>query len=268
MRVQEDTTVILSPILRLSLTMSVIFEKRKSYGVIRLDHVANLNALSPDLLTGIDKALDDATRDSDICVILLTGTGPAFSAGADIRYMSSASPDECRQYLEQAQAVLDRIESLDLPVIAVVNGVCTGGGCALAGACDLTMAADSAMLGEPEVKIGLPGGFGNVWRLVRRVGRAAASELLLTGRIINAQSAHSIGLVARVVPAAELWDEAVKLADEIAANAPTALAEIKRILRSNYDSSAAEIEAYLACLSDGEGREGMAAFLEKRKPSW
>lgn len=248
--------------------MSVLFEKQSAHAVIRMDHLENLNALSPELLLGIDHALDLATQDPDIRVILLTGSGRAFSAGADIRFMANAQLDECRGYLENAQAVLERIESLKQPVIAVVNGVCTGGGCALAGACELTIAADSATFGEPEARIGLPGGFGNISRLVRRVGNSVATELLLTGKIIDAHTAHKIGLVWRVVPAAELWNEAGRVAEEMAGNSPTALANIKAILRSKQDSNVAEITAYLTCLSTGEGREGMIAFLEKREPNW
>jgi len=248
--------------------MSVQFEKQGARGVVRLDHVANLNALSPGLLAGIEEALDRALGDIDVRVLLITGAGRAFSAGADIRFMSSASVEDCRQYLQQAQELLKRIESIDIPVIAVVNGVCTGGGCALAGCCDITIASETATFGEPEACIGLPGGFGNISRLVRRVGLPAAAELLLTGRIIDAHVAQEMGLVSRVVPAAELWNASTSLADDIAANAPTALAHIKRILQSCQDSGAEEIEAYLTCVTNGEGREGMQAFLEKRKPNW
>ena len=248
--------------------MSVVVEKKHRSGVIRIDHVANMNALSPGVVTQLEKALSGFASDADIQVILLTGTGLAFSAGADIRYMANATSDECRHYLLQAQKMLEHIESMRVPVIAVVNGVCTGGGCALAGACDLAIAADSATFGEPEAQIGLPGGFGNVARLVRRVGAAAASELLLTGRIIDAHAAQRIGLVSRVVPAAALWEEAQRLAARVTSNSPTAVAKIKRLLRGGNESGAEEINAFLTCLVNGEGREGMQAFLEKRQPQW
>lgn len=248
--------------------MDVVVEKGAAWGVIRIDHPANMNALSPGVITGLEEGLLRFAADTAIRVILITGTGPAFSAGADIRYMSAASPDECRRYLEHAQNVLQNIESMRVPVIAIVNGVCTGGGCTLAGACDFTLAADSATFGEPEAQIGLPGGFGNIPRLLRRVGAACAAELLLTGKIIDADTAQRIGLVSRVVPAAALWDEAEQLAQQVAANSPTALAEIKRLLQSGNVAGAAEIDAYMTCLQDGEGREGMRAFLEKRQPQW
>ena len=248
--------------------MSVVVEKRQRFGVIRIDHIANMNAISSSVMSQLEEALANFATDTDIRVILITGTGRAFSAGADIRYMATASPDECRQYLEHAQTVLERIESMSVPVIAIVNGVCIGGGCTLAGACDFAIAADSATFGEPEARIGLPGGFGNISRLVRRVGIAAAAELLLAGRIIDANAAQRIGLVSRVVPAAALWNEAEKLAEEIASCSPTAVVEIKRLLRDRNESGAAEIVAFLNCLIDGEGREGMQAFLEKRQPNW
>ena len=248
--------------------MSVIVEKKDGLGVIRIEHLANMNALSPGVVAGMEEGLHRFATDAAIRVILITGTGPAFSAGADIRYMSAASPDECRRYLEHAQHVLQNIESMRVPVIAIVNGVCTGGGCTLASACDFALAADSATFGEPEARIGLPGGFGNIMRLLRRVGNASAAELLLTGSIIDADTARRIGLVSRVVPAAALWDEAEQLAQQIAANSPTALAEIKRLLQSGNVSGAAEIDAYMTCLQDGEGREGMRAFLDKRPPRW
>jgi enoyl-CoA hydratase/carnithine racemase len=204
--------------------VSVVVEKKQRFGAIRIDHVANMNALSPGVVTQLENALSGFASDADIRVILLTGTGLAFSAGADIRYMANATSDECRHYLLQAQKMLEHIESMRVPVIAVVNGVCTGGGCALAGACDLAIAADSATFGEPEARIG--------------------------------------------VPAAALWEEAQRLAARVTSNSPTAVAQIKRLLRGGNESGAEEINAFLTCLVNGEGREGMQAFLEKRQPQW
>ncbi|MBI83709.1 MAG: enoyl-CoA hydratase [Planctomycetaceae bacterium] len=248
--------------------MCVTVETRDRLGILRIDHLATMNALSPGVITSLDADLLRLATDSSIRVIFITGTGPAFSAGADIRFMSSASPEECRNYLEQAQQFLQHIETLRVPVVAIVNGVCTGGGCTLAGACDFALAADSATFGEPEAKIGLPGGFGNIPRLLRRVGGATAAELLLTGQIVDAETARQMGLVSRVVPAASLWDEAEKLAQQVAANSPTALAQIKRLLRCDDVSGSMEIDAYITCLDKGEAREGMRAFLEKQPPRW
>lgn len=254
-------------------TEIILVEKCAPLGVIRLNHADNLNALSPDLLARLDRELKRCADDSDIRVILLTGQGRAFSSGADIRFMAKASPQQCRRYLQQGQAVLNYLESMNEPVLAVINGICTGGGCALAGACDLSIAASSATFGEPEAGIGLPGGFGNAERFSRRVGRAAAAELMLTGRLIDAGEAYRLGLVSRVVPDDRLWEEAEKLAKGIAENAPTALAEIKKLLRAigeqpPHEARAVEIDAFLTCLTEGEGREGMRAFLEKRKGNW
>jgi enoyl-CoA hydratase len=248
--------------------MAVSVETKDRLGILRIDHPATMNALSPGIIAGLDAGLLRFTTDSSIRVILITVTGPAFSAGADIRFMSSASPEECRNYLEQAQQFLQRIETLRVPVIAIINGVCTGGGCTLAGACDFALAADSATFGEPEAKIGLPGGFGNIPRLLRRVGTATAAELLLTGKIVDAETARQMGLVSRVVPAASLWNEAEELAQQVAANSPTALAEIKRLLHCGNVSGSLEIEAYLTCLEEGEARQGMKAFLQKQLPPW
>ena len=251
----------------------IISERRPPIGLLRLNNADKLNALSPELLTQLHTALIALTDNDGVRVIVITGTGAAFSAGADIGYMQSATPEDAERYLELGQAVLFHIETMPIPVIAAINGVCTGGGCALAGACDLSLAAASARFGEPEARIGLPGGFGNIERLIRRVGPAAAADLLLTGRIIEAESALRIGLVARVVADDDLLDKAEQLGRDIAANAPTALGEIKRLLHeagghSIADGGAREIEAYLNCLNDGEGREGMRAFLEKRTPRW
>ena len=251
----------------------IVAEVRAPLGTLRLNNADKLNALSPALLEQLKNALNALTDDVEVRVVVITGTGDAFSAGADIGYMQSATPEEARRYLKLGQAVLYRIESTPLPVIAAIHGVCTGGGCALAGACDLSIAAAGARFGEPEARIGLPGGFGNIERLIRRVGPAAAADLLFSGQIIDAETAQRIGLVSRVVADDNLLGEAEQLAREVAANSPTALAEIKRILReirhpTSAQYGAIEIEAYLTCINDGEGREGMRAFLEKRMPRW
>lgn len=241
-------------------------EQRDAAVILRLNRPECLNALSPQLLEALDGALSSCAA-TGARVVILTGTGRAFSAGADIVYMHEASRAECREYLTRAQAVLAGIESLPLPVIAAVNGTCTGGGNALANACDLRLAANSAQFGEPEAKLGLPGGFGNVPRLVRLVGPGRAAELLLTGRLIDAEHACRIGLVSEVVADDALAARACEIATEIAALGPAALAQMKGLLHNNAKPED-ETSAFLACLDSGQGVEGLQAFVDKRPPDW
>src|SRR5207248_6939690 len=209
---------------------------------------------------------DSATR-----VAILTGAGEkAFVAGADIGELNKQDPVQAKEYTHRGQAVLDLIENLGKPVIAAINGYALGGGCELAMACTLRMAADTARIGQPEINLGILPGYAGTQRLARLVGKGKAMELILTGAQIGAAEAERIGLVNRVVPAADLMTEARKLATTLAASAPIAMRYIINAINKGLEMPFAEACVFEATLfglvaSTDDMREGTRAFLEKRK---
>jgi enoyl-CoA hydratase len=249
-------------------------EKRPPLAVVTLDRSKALNALNADILTELESAFEELAGDAGIRVVLLTGGGGrAFAAGADIRELSALAAEEGRAFALRGQAVLRRIETLGKPVIACVQGFALGGGCELAMACTLRLAADDARFGQPEVKLGIIAGYGGTQRLPRLVGRGAGLKLLLTGAIIDALEAHRIGLVDEVVPAAALMPRAEALAAEIAANAPMAITETLRAVDEGLClpldlALLREATRFGALCSTADKAEGTRAFLEKRVPTW
>jgi enoyl-CoA hydratase len=212
--------------------------------------------------------------DASVRAIVLTGAGEkAFVAGADIKELAVQAPVQGKEHAQRGQHVFDVIENLGKPVIAAINGFALGGGCELAMACTLRLAADTARLGQPEINLGIIPGYAATQRLPRRVGKGVALDLLLTGRHITAEEAFRVGLVNRVVPAAGVLAEAKKLAAELAAKAPIAtryiIEAVNRGLEISFDK-AQFLEATLFGLvaSTADMREGTAAFLEKRKPAF
>ncbi|HWG21780.1 MAG TPA: enoyl-CoA hydratase-related protein [Terracidiphilus sp.] len=242
---------------------------------VTLDRPKVLNALNAATIAELRQVFDSLAADPLIRVVLLTGAGGrAFAAGTDIGELSAAAtPEEGRALSLRGQEVFRRIETLNKPVIACIQGFALGGGCELAMACSIRLAADDARLGQPEAKLGVIPGYGATQRLPRLVGRGAALKLLLTGEIIGAAEALRIGLVDEVVPAAELMRRAEALANSIAANAPLAIAEILRMVEDGLS-----LPLELGLLREGEvfGRlcatadkaEGTRAFLEKRPAEW
>jgi enoyl-CoA hydratase len=212
--------------------------------------------------------------DASVRVVILTGAGEkAFVAGADINELATLTPDAAKAHAELGQRVFDLIEQLGKPVIAAVNGFALGGGCELAMACTVRLAADTARFGQPEVKLGLTPGFAGTQRLPRLVGKGRAMELVLGGGLIDAAEAFRIGLVNRVVPAAALADDARALAQAWAANAPIAMRYAMDAISHGLETSFAEgcfVEASLFGLAFAteDMREGTRAFLDKRKPEF
>jgi enoyl-CoA hydratase len=255
-------------------TANLRLEKRPPLAIVTLDRPKVLNALNAATFAELDAVLDDLAADTAIRVVLVTGAGDrAFAAGADIRELAPLTADEGRKFSLSGQAVFRKIETLGKPVIACIHGFALGGGCELAMACSLRIAADNARLGQPEVKLGVVCGYGGTQRLPRLVGRGVALKLLLTGAVIDAHEAHRIGLVDEVVPAAELMKRAEFLAKEIAANAPLAIAETLRAVDEGLDlplDQALDREA--ACFGHlcgtADKAEGVEAFLTKRPPVW
>jgi enoyl-CoA hydratase len=241
---------------------------------ITLNRPDKLNALDRLTLDELHAAFADTAASGAIRAVVLTGAGPkAFVAGADIAEMNTLTPLQARDFSRHGQALMTRIERLGKPVIAMVNGFALGGGLELAMACHLRLAADTAKLGQPEVNLGLIPGFGGTQRLLRLVGRGATLELCLTGQNIDAARAHQLGLVTRVVAAAELEAETMKLAQQLAQAAPQALRGVldavllggETALDAGLDY---ETQAFALAFSSEDMREGTSAFLARRKPTF
>ena len=253
---------------------NIHLEKRAPLAIITLDRPKVLNALNRQTLDELDVAFGDLAHDDQVRVILLTGAGGrAFAAGADINELAGLSKEEGHATSLRGQAILRSIETLGKPVIACIQGFALGGGCELAMACTLRLAADDARLGQPEVKLGIIAGYGGTQRLPRLIGRGAGLKLLLTGAVIDAQEAFRLGLVDEVVAAASLMQRAEELALQIAANAPLAIKETLLAVNEGLD-----IPLDLALMREAlrfghvcgteDQAEGAAAFLEKRTPAW
>jgi enoyl-CoA hydratase len=241
---------------------------------VTINRPETLNALNAAALDALRRALLDLRHDGAIRAVVVTGAGPkAFVAGADIRELAALDPAGARALAERGQHVFDLVERLGKPVIAAVNGFALGGGCELALACTLRIAADTAKLGQPEINLGLIPGYGGTQRLARLVGRGRALELLLTGDPVDAQEAWRLGLVNRVVPAADVVPAAQALAARLASKAPHAVRAILDAVARGLDGSLAEGLAYEASLfglvtATDDMKEGTRAFLEKRAPAF
>src|SRR5262245_46109325 len=251
---------------------NLIVDRDGAVSILTINRPKVLNALNGPTLDELATAIDESRRDDSVRVIVLTGSGDrAFVAGADINELAVQTPVGGREHARKGQALFDRIERLGKPVIAAVNGFALGGGCELAMACTIRLAADSAKFGQPEINLGLIPGYAGSQRLPRLVGRGRALELLLTGNPIAADEAFRIGLVNRVVPAAQLLTEAKSLAQLLAGKAPVASRYILDAVAGGLDMSFADAQTYEATLfglvaSTEDMREGTRAFLEKRKP--
>jgi enoyl-CoA hydratase len=241
---------------------------------VTLGRPERLNALDPDMLRELARAVREIRRDAGVRAVVVTGAGErAFSAGADIKAMAAMGPADGHAYSRLGHEVLARLEALSVPVVAAVNGVALGGGLELALACDLIVASERARLGQPEIDLGLIPGFGGTQRLVRRIGQARARELIYLGRQLSAEEAFGVGLVNRVVPAERLREEAARLAADLAAKAPVALAAAKRATAVAADADLAtgcrhEVEAFAVTFASEDRTEGLHAFLARRPPVW
>ena len=253
---------------------NLLVERDGAVLTITINRPKVLNALNAATLDELGRALDAVVADPEVRAVILTGAGDkAFVAGADINELAVQTPVGGREHARRGQALLDRLERLGKPVIAAVNGFALGGGCELAMACTLRLAADTARLGQPEINLGLIPGYAGSQRLPRLVGRGRALDLLLTGRQVQAAEALEMGLVNRVVPAADLMDEARSLAGALASKAPVAVRYILEAVAAGLEMPFAEAEDYEATLfglvsTTEDMREGTKAFLEKRKPEF
>jgi enoyl-CoA hydratase len=251
---------------------NLLLDRDGAVTVLTFNRPAVLNALNTQTLDELRRAVLELKHDDKVQAVIMTGAGEkAFVAGADIKELAALGPVQGKEVAMRGQHVFDLIENMGKPVIAAINGFALGGGCELALACTLRIAADSAKLGQPEINLGLIPGYAGTQRLARLVGKGAALDLLLTGRQIGAEDALAIGLVNRVVPQNGLMAEARKLAAELAAKPPVATKYIIEAVNRGLDVSLEKgqfLEATLFGLvaATDDMREGTAAFLEKRKP--
>ncbi len=253
---------------------NLLVERDGGVAVVTINRPKVLNALNTQTLDELRRAILELQHDDGIRAVVLTGAGEkSFVAGADINELAGQTPDGGREHAVRGQHVLDLIEHMGKPVIAAINGYALGGGCELAMACTIRIAADTARLGQPEINLGIVPGYAGTQRLARIVGRGRALELLLTGDQITAQEALRLGLVNRVVPGAELMADAKRLACALAAKAPIALRYILEAVHGGLDMPFAQAQVFEATLfglvaSTDDMREGTKAFLEKRKPAF
>ena len=276
-------------------------EPQGDIAIVRINRQEALNAMNTDVISELSRAIDILAADETIKVVIITGAGErSFCAGADISYMVNIEPMQAEKYATSAQAVINKIEKLDKPVIAAVNGFALGGGCELSMACDIRIASSNAKIGQPEVTIGIPPGWGGTQRLMRLVGPAKAKEMIFTGKMVTADEAASIGLVNKVVSvgagdnlppeapkgdaaaekarAAEvakilnrkLMDECLALAKEITKNSFTAVKVSKMLVNRGMDSDLEtglrlEIYGWALCFAHEDRQKMMSAFLNKGK---
>jgi enoyl-CoA hydratase len=246
-------------------------DEERRVALLRFNRPKQLNALNGEVMDALCSALEALDRDEAIRAIVVTGSDRAFAAGADIGEMATASPIDMLRTNRIAQ--WDRVRRIGKPVIAAVAGWCLGGGCELAMALDLIIAAESARFGQPEINIGVIPGAGGTQRLTRAVGKSAAMQMILTGEPIDAREAYRLGLVARVVPNELVIEDALALAAKIATKSPLALRLAKEAVNAAYEMSLTDALAherrlfYLLFASEDQ-KEGMAAFLEKRAPDF
>jgi enoyl-CoA hydratase len=251
---------------------TLIVEPGDGFQVIRLNRPQALNALNTAMMTELAAALDAAEADAKLRCVVLTGSDKAFAAGADIREMADKTYPETflADFITGAH---DRAARFRKPLIAAVAGFALGGGCELAMMCDIVLCADTAKFGQPEVTLGIAPGIGGSQRLTRAVGKAKAMDMILTGRVIDAAEAERIGLVSRVVPAAELLTEALAVAAKIAALSPVAAMMCKEMVEAAFETPLTqglrlERRLFQSLFATADQKEGMAAFLEKRKPAF
>lgn len=251
---------------------NIIVDTRGHVGLITFNRPKALNALSNAFVIELGKALDAFETDSEIGAIVITGNEKAFAAGADIKEMASKNFSECylQDFITRGWEAVCKVRK---PVIAAVAGFALGGGCEMAMMCDIILAADNAKFGQPEITLGIIPGAGGTQRLPRAIGKAKAMEMVLTGRLLDAAEAERAGLVSRVIPLADLLDEALKVAERIASFGRVAVLAAKESVNQAYESTLNvgtrfERRLFYSLFSTEDQKEGMAAFIEKRQPNF
>jgi len=248
---------------------NIILERRGPAGLITFNRPKALNALSSGLAADLNAALDELEADDSVAAIVLTGSDRAFAAGADIKEM--ADLDFVTAYRRNFTSAWSRVAECRKPLIAAVAGYALGGGCEIAMMCDIIVAADNARFGQPEITLGIIPGSGGTQRLTRAVGKAKAMDLCLTGRVMDAAEAERAGLVSRIVPAGEVVEEAVRIAERIGALSRPAVLMVKESVNRAHETSLAEglrfeRRLFHSLFATEDQKEGMAAFIAKREP--
>jgi enoyl-CoA hydratase len=252
---------------------TLVLEKRERVAIITINRPEKRNALSIQIREEGAALLDELRKDDSVGVVVFTGAGEkAFIAGADIAEFAGRTSITQRDVM-MSRSLFTAIDTFPKPVIAMINGFCLGGGCELALACDIRIASETASFGQPEINLGIIPGGGGTQRLTRLVGEGKAMEMILTGEIIDAKTAYSIGLVNHVVPADQLQTKTMEIAQRIAEKSPVALQlakeAVKLASRSNLDEGLRrEVDLFALCFSTEDKNEGVSAFLEKRKPAF
>ena len=252
---------------------NLLVEKNEGVCTVKINNPQTLNSLNAEVLADLETAFDQIKYDDEIQIVVLTGEGKAFVAGADIAYMSKLNPEEAKKFSEDGSRLFRKIETLNKVVIAAVNGYALGGGCELAMACDIRVASVKAKFGQPEVGLGIIPGFSGTQRLARLVGMGIAKELIFTGGHIDAEEAYRIGLVNKVTEKDNLMEETYKMADKIKSNSRVALKYAKEAMNRGIETDietgiAYESNIFGLCFSSEDQKEGMNAFIEKRHPNF
>ena len=248
---------------------TIRYEKKDNIALVTIDRPEALNALNSTVIAELEQVVTELENDGTIRAMILTGEGRSFVAGADIGEQYPLDLDGGRRWGQRGSALFRRMEKLEFPTIAAVNGFALGGGCELAMSCDIILASEKAKFGQPEVGLGITPGFSGTQRLPRRVGVAKAKELIFSGRMVKADEAERIGLVNAVYAPEALLDGAMEMARSFAKNAPIAVkyakACIDRGMQTDIDSGiACENELFAMCFATADQTEGMGTFLEKR----
>jgi len=252
---------------------TLLLEIVNNVALLKVNRPQALNALNQEVLFELLAAFQSLEKDDNVRVIILTGEGKAFVAGADIKEMVSLTAQEARRFSKMGHTLMETMGNIGKPIIAVVNGFALGGGMELALACDFIYASDDAKFGQPEINLGIIPGFGGTQRLARLIGKAQARELIYTGQMIGAQEAKELGIVNKVFPAGDLLAAAQKAASTIASKGAWTLRLAKSAIEAGFDldiKSGCQIEgdSFGLCFSHPDQKEGMTAFLEKRKPAF
>jgi len=248
---------------------TIRYEKNGNLAIAAINRPEALNALNGTVLQELSQVVAEVENDSEVRAFILTGEGRAFVAGADIGEQNALDVASARKFSQFGSSIFRRIEKLEIPTIAAVNGFCLGGGCELAMSFDIILASEKAKFGQPEVGLGITPGFSGTQRLPRRVGVAKAKELLFSGKMISAAEAEKIGLVNAVYPAEELMNATLEMVKSFTKNAPVAIkyvkASVDRGMQMDIDGGIAlENELYAMCFATEDCKEGLTAFLEKR----
>ncbi|MGF7058060.1 short-chain-enoyl-CoA hydratase [Brassicibacter mesophilus] len=248
---------------------NLLLKKEGKVCVLSINRPKALNALNTDVLNELNAAIDLIEKDEEVYVVVITGEGKAFVAGADIVEMKDKNAEEARIFAKLGIETFRKIELMEKPVIAAVNGFALGGGCELAMSCDIRIAGEKAKFGQPEVGLGITPGFAGTQRLPRLVGSAKAKELILTADMINAAEAEKIGLVNKVVPQEEIMNEAMNMANRIVSKGQIAVRYAKTAINRGIETDietgmAIEKDLFGLCFATEDQKEGMTAFIEKR----